>query len=129
METNRMRLGNWINPTFPMQIVSIFGDVVYADFKGNTGDVHEFENKFIKPIPISEEWLLKCGFKRNVDQDGFVRMDLKLWDSLFDKFITDQSVNFNKVFLNLGSKEIELNFIHEIQNIYLELERKELIIK
>ncbi len=76
--------------------------------------------EYLKPIPITEEWLLKFGFKK--DNHGFV---------LHDKM--SLSIHFSK---ELGfvpcwqdfvlSIKYNLKYIHQLQNLYFALTQKEL---
>lgn len=54
MKCNELMVGDWIAERygFPMQVVSVGKDYLYADFEGNEGDVVEFDDKDYKPCPI-----------------------------------------------------------------------------
>lgn len=88
----------------------------------------------IKPIPLTEEWLLKFGFKK-------YKSSIKYKNSkqMFFSFgrgnrfkircTTDMNgkncIDFNHTFANCGN----LDFVHELQNLYYALTKKELTIK
>jgi hypothetical protein len=63
MNANELRLGNWVHPQFPMQVVDIYKDEIQCNFEGNQGDVWDFNPKDLDGIPLSEEWLEKFGFE------------------------------------------------------------------
>src|SRR5690606_23920088 len=67
MKPADFRIGNIITDEngFEMYVVGIGEDWLTADFDGNQGDVWEFDfkNSFPKPVELTEEILLKCGFK------------------------------------------------------------------
>ena len=73
IKTNELRIGNFvsINNGFEMLVHSIFqNDTVYLDFIPpliNEADVWEEDYKDLIAIPLTEEWLLKFGFKLNMD--------------------------------------------------------------
>ena len=59
-------IGNWFHVNgYPMYVDSIFRDTVYLEFEGNEGDVWEENIKDLKPIPLTDDILLKAGFEKN----------------------------------------------------------------
>lgn len=70
---------------FPMQVVSVGTDYLYADFEGNEGDVFEFYEKYMpKPIPLTPEILEKNGWvnkkeKGWMQKGNFGNSPLMLW--------------------------------------------------
>ncbi len=56
MKANELRIGNWVEITQPKK--GIYTTVEQSTFSTN------IENNF-KPIPLTEEWLLKFGFTNN----------------------------------------------------------------
>jgi hypothetical protein len=64
MNANELRLGNWVHPQFPMQVVSIYNDEILCNFEGNEGDVWEFNPKDLDGILLSYQWLANFGFKK-----------------------------------------------------------------
>ena len=115
IESNQLRLGNWVYNThnIPMVVKTIGIDYIYVDFKNNPGDLLEFNtyNPF-KPIPLTEEILLKCGFEK---KDGlFVFNNVVIWSR-------------NDIFNYEGLKYIKS--LHQLQNLYFALTNKELNIE
>ena len=74
----------------------------------------EGELDYITPIPLTEEWLLKFGFKQN--------KKYKYWE--FGKFIIDQ--NFTLCDIDI---KVTIKYLHQLQNLYFALTEKELEIK
>jgi hypothetical protein len=71
--------------------------------------------KFIEPIPLTEEWLLRFGFKKN--RAGCSMKGLKItFDS--DEKIFWVDYNFTGT--------CELRYVHQLQNIYFALTGNEL---
>ena len=117
MTARELRIGNYINPKFPMQVVNIFPDEVNADFEGNEGDVFEFKNEDIEGIPIDEYWLLRWKFKRQP------------WGLVRGRFLFKDGLNNRHKKLTmeiLSGFRIEVEFIHELQNLYFSLTGEEL---
>ena len=102
VKVREVRIGNYLeyNGTISQISNSDFIDQEFA----------EDENEFCDiPIPLTEEWLLKFGFKWN----GFE------WEieNLFIK------ADFS---MTLGSFKVKLESVHQLQNLYFALTGKEL---
>ena len=121
MTARELRIGNYINPKFPMKVVNIFPDEVNADFEGNEGDVFEFKNEDIEGVPIDEEWLKKINLV-SVGGD-FVRFN-KLRCFLLRR---DNSGYYYG--LPNNSMRTEVKFIHQLQNLYFALTGEEIEFK
>ena len=73
-----------------------------------------------KPIPLSEEWLLKFGFKYDKPHDLFSKygFDIQLLDDGIEFYIGEY-----------GSYFTLLNYVHQLQNLYFALTQTELELK
>lgn len=87
----------------------------------------------IKPIPITEEWLLKFGFEKregSVCDSFYIGLNPITHDWLFDlvwlKNMMDYSYEGNPFYKN-GHHEVK--YIHQLQNLYFALTQKELTCK
>ncbi len=93
MEAKDLRIGNWV----------LFGEAKMEidanDFKDC--DANGLMHQLYKPIPLTEEWLVK-----------FEQKDL-------DLFILEIEVNWN----------IKIKYVHQLQNLYFALTGEELTIK
>lgn len=79
-----------------------------------------------EPIPLTEEWLLKCGFEINrqtkeenniwrcYSEEGFFEVE-----QIGDGFFLDDNDCYGT----------ELNYVHRLQNLYFALVGEELIFK
>jgi len=115
MKSTDFRIGNLI--------VDYKGDVVPID----SGDllamaqceIAKKEVEFIQPVLLTEEWLIKFGFKRqNNAWNGPHKNDFSLWNPK-------------------GEEEIKMNdtvlcprtdYVHQLQNLYFALTGEELIL-
>lgn len=74
---------------------------------------------FLKPIALDEKWLLKLGFTKEINEDDF---DYWLIDEFDNDFLWEHSNGFC---YNFG-KGYEINFVHQLQNLYFSLTGDEL---
>jgi hypothetical protein len=110
MNASELRLGNWVDPKFPMQVISIYKDEILCNFEGNEADPWDFAPKDLDGIPLTDEWLANFGFKK----EGMHQ----LWMSV-DFWVQETKVGF---FYN----GIEIKHVHQLQNLYFALTGKEL---
>ena len=130
MEAKELRLGNYIEWSGNIH------KVIAIDLQGVFIKKKNLQLRFIKtikPIPLTEEWLLKFGFKRHGGDyynDIIILKNVVCFDTgrVFDAFEI-------KIFPNeLGSAQevegmLEISYVHQLQNLYFALTGKELIIK
>lgn len=75
--------------------------------------------EYLQPIPLTEEWLLKFGFKKLftlAHQDSCYRIDLfriDLFGEYFDLWHDNHPI-------------ISIEYVHQLQNLYFALTNKEL---
>jgi hypothetical protein len=78
----------------------------------------------IDPISLTEEWLLKFGFEK-LDKTHFVIMQNDSFSSPFTITLDD-----NEIFkLDFQGFWYQLEFLHQLQNLYFALTNEELKIK
>lgn len=68
----------------------------------------------LKPIPLTEEWLLKFGYDL-ISENHYAFCGHLIW-SIEDRFYCDKN-------------GIQIKYVHKLQNIFLELKEEELTIK
>lgn len=124
MNVNELRRLNLVNYQGVVKIVnSISISMVGLSYRMNI-DEFEYANipiKNIKPIPLTEEILLKCGFE--YDTLDWLYLRRKRFN-----FCTDRSVNMGVVYVNINGCDLglELEYLHQLQNLYFALTQKEL---
>lgn len=108
MEAKDLRIGNWVN------------DDSCHDWQITLSD---FYNMYLDddcpftPIPLTEEWLVKFGFEK----DSFGCL-------YFGYFYYRKSLFYSSgEFSNIGLPNIQ--YVHQLQNIYFALTGEELTIK
>ena len=117
IKANELRIGNKVD---------YYGNIVTINYINDTdvgfSDYVPFDYPLfddINPIPITEEWLLRVGFKN--DDDGY---NLGLDNVLVIEFIEDyaQLATIEGGF----STGIDIHYIHQLQNLYYALTGEEL---
>jgi hypothetical protein len=111
MNANELRLGNW---------VCILGTEIYREI--NSLRLHEISiglENTLRPIPLTEDWLLKFGFK-------WKNQGLRL-----GSFCIRQEINSYVIYLSNESHntKVDLKHVHQLQNLYFALTGIELIKK
>ncbi|KUJ56436.1 hypothetical protein [Chryseobacterium aquaticum] len=89
----------------------------------------DVENYFeMKPIPLTQEWLLKFGFEKDneVDEiDGMLFVIFYIGDYIVEHWISEDIFNFTDD-CNL---KVQVSSVHQLQNLFFCLCGKELTIK
>ena len=135
MKTQDLRIGNYVYYEHTTHIVDgIYENKVYSWWVKNGEPVIEYEMKDIggtmvknpyrdvisqyEPIPLTEEWLIKLGFEKNITTD------------LYPTFSYDiLNVNDGIVYvLNYGFVN-HIKYVHQVQNLYFTLTGEELKLK
>ena len=106
---NELRIGNVVNI---IGIVPIQIDAQRILSFANGDDTY-------KPVPITEDWLLKFGFELRGIYYHFPNSYFKL----------EQYKNKNAYWLRSGTEDLDctrINYVHQLQNLYFALTGKEL---
>ena len=105
MKANELRIGNWVNNN-------------EEDYQITAATILHLErgDSTAKPIPITEEWLLKFGFE-NWDINAWInKISLHKQDGVYWHH-------------SYSGHEICLEYVHQLQNLYFALTGEELILK
>jgi hypothetical protein len=129
MEAKELRIDNWIKYNFKMQGWK-YVQVCANDFHNGFRD-DKFVSINYKPIPLTEEWILKFGFDKDSDND-YCFKGFHLEDRNIDTFLPVEKIlklkdNFGCWYV--GAYLRELKYVHQLQNLYFALTNEELIIK
>jgi len=113
MKINELRIGNWVLARLvPYQIDEM---EVKASGYGRIGLYHNYriDKGEVRPIPLTEEWLLKLGFENN---ELIAAHNKFIW---FKNHIGISGM--------LGVvKPVECKYVHQLQNLYFALTGEEL---
>ena len=121
MKANELRIGNYVKTKFskqrgkPIQINAIKSNlkgVYYGE--DMPGELEVWADiKWLKPIPLTEEWLLKFGFVKD-----------KLTN--YDWYKGDFEICLPSYFKYKESHIHNIKHVHQLQNLYHALTGKEL---
>ena len=104
MKATELRIGNWYDHNgIPKQVTP-----------NTIEEVWESERSWCKPIPLTEDILLKCGFRVNTfDGLPWYEKECLTLDFMFDFERHDASTN-------------RVHHVHQLQNLYFALTSEEL---
>lgn len=129
MIVEELRIGNWVSNihNIPMIVKAISENTVYVDFKGNAEGLFEFDKQEpFKPIPLTKEILLKCGFELK----GII---FRINNGLANQFNVNYSPSRNIYYYDSSRygiyTEVEIKHLHQLQNLYFALTNEELNIQ
>jgi hypothetical protein len=124
MKATELRIGNYVYDTL--------GKVNKIDLEAITYIVKEPHNQ-VKPMPLTEEWLLKFGFEKSDNEfytetfKGDNKSDyyfcIRINDNLCDLVICERVDEINNYSL-ICPKYIQ--YVHQLQNLYFALTNEEL---
>tara|TARA_R110000764_G_scaffold197250_1_gene282329 strand:+ start:398 stop:748 length:351 start_codon:yes stop_codon:yes gene_type:complete len=115
MEAKELRIGNYVNFEFHKDVggiekVGVFlSDIENLIYGGN-------KSKYYTPIPLTEEWLVKFGFKF-LNGYGF---------PMVGNYLQKEDGTY---WYNVNGNFIDIDHVHQLQNLYFALTNEELIIK
>ena len=127
MRVNELRLGNYVDfDGLSFTIKCISNNFIEAD-RGR-GKVR-FSINDLKPIPITEQWLLRLGFEKEKEQDKLLATYFYHKNNISRVEFSDKHGNlyWHDNYSSIYHKEIK--YVHQLQNIYFALIGEELEIK
>jgi hypothetical protein len=127
MKASELRIDNWIERLFEDESCGVEQCTVRTIWDVHKAETEPSNPKFqFKPIPLTEEWLIKFGFESRIETTyslGYSR-DYKV-HSL--NGFTYNSIQAAWWYHRLLDKQPE--YVHQLQNLYFALTGEELTIK
>lgn len=124
IKSNELRIGNYVYYQHPTTDLLVH-KIEWLDFK----EINEFPdiyNQYHKPIPITEELLLKKGFDKSNDLDKFYHLEiLNEWTRIY----FNPKHKLCTLSINQNDSCIKIQYLHELQNLVFSLTKKELDIQ
>jgi len=123
MKAQELRIGNLLQDV-DGNIVEVITVYANGNYEVNS-KIHQFtiiekDDNLIEPIPLTEEWLLKFGFEF---QKGFINDDY--WH-LKNLHLSKRFQPFNQQGALI---RYELQYLHQLQNLFFALTGEELELK
>lgn len=109
---NELRLGN---------LVLMNGKVIEMDRKMFHAVLMGFPGYHPEPIPLTEEWLIKLGFKKPTVRSKFGKYELTTCLFILSRKYTRNGYQ--------SEDRTEIKYVHQLQNIYLYGYGEELTLK
>lgn len=123
IQKNDLRIGNLVlvHNHYVAEVISI-GDKIGVKTVGEPkANIDYLDLEFISPIPINEKWLLDLGFgikeiypKNEIHPKGWI---------IYEK---DEFTITDDFRLQIFGKSVKIEYVHNLQNVYYAIERKEL---
>jgi hypothetical protein len=117
MKANELRIGNWYDENGATKQVN--PNTIEA--------VWVAERIWCKPIPLTEEWLLKFGCQRT-RQGWSISAEYSLYNP-FTEFDTPSSKYYGLVLNDKYVTTRAVQYVHQLQNLYFALTGEELTIQ
>jgi hypothetical protein len=118
IQANELRIGNLLFDAVKIQIeVCALGkDVLMAKDSGTS------RYEVVRGIPLTKEWLLRCGFVN--EKHGFWWINENF---VLGFLTTDDNFQAEYCFAGIGKWTVlDLKFVHQLQNLYFALTGTEL---
>jgi hypothetical protein len=115
IEARELRIGNYISSMYGEGAAVIKSIVEEKNWGGYfvVTENNKTSIKMINPIPLTEEWLIKLGFKKDkVDLATYYFGDFEIQLPVYLKY---KDAHLNKI-----------KYVHQLQNLYFALREKEL---
>lgn len=113
MKANELRLGNWISAE-PYGEFKIIGMTSFEDKTTLFKDLNYYPESTkienAKPIPLTEDWLLKFGFNKFPNQKRYDRDDF--WSC---------NLRYGNEW-HFEDLEMFIRYVHELQNLFFSVE-------
>ena len=127
IQSNELRIGNWVEWVFPnrnnqpnkFQFCEI--ESIRTSLVGVLGSAYGYDQ--IQPIPLTPEILEKCGFEKTN------RIDFGEPNPCYTNFSLSLMIRHNSYFIDWMGGNIEVKYLHQLQNIYFSLTGEELDVK
>ena len=120
MKATELRIGNWVEWSGNAHSVVIVGEGFVQFRKKNLEKLSKNEGE-IKPIPLTEEWLVKFGYavRKSLGFEAYEINDI--YTVYYNTTATPNG--FEMCF---GDFEIEIKWVHKLQNLHFALTGEEL---
>jgi hypothetical protein len=122
MKVNELRVGNFVMYADFETIFTVYSIEKYGFGVENNNEITWIGSEEIEPVPLTEEWLLKFGFKKTE------------WDNSNSYLFVTPECDYSIVVYSNGYLEIggmvmrKIDYVHQLQNFVFALSGVELTI-
>ena len=131
LKSNELRIGNYIQANGPiMEVKSINENEVSLYLHGSEADNWDEEIEKCTGVPLSPEILERCGFIKHVNSNKY--WVFYVLDNGFHVGFakhSEPSAGVREGVCYYGENYIELQYLHQLQNLLYALAGEELILK
>jgi hypothetical protein len=130
MKANELRIGNYINNEQRTELVRAVDNWriqchLLTDKKQET--LYEVSIHLIKPIPLTEQWLIDFGFKKDEDLGDIIYYQKEKYGVCLDHDeLVFYATRFKNEVYNIIYDDDIFQSVHQLQNLYFALTGKEL---
>lgn len=125
MKANELRIGNYVLKSLKSgngRKIEVKIDINDFIRICDGSEIYNFE-----PIPLTEECLLKFGFKETSDKDFIGGLYTRGKDGFY---INKETMSYCGIdYEGTIDDIVEINYVHELQNLYFALTKEELTMK
>lgn len=127
MNANELKIGNYVTIFGYDRVNEVTGIVPLVTDEGTINNYSIYTNiqswkiSMLRPIPLTEDWLLRFGFQEYEYQKGYFELeDLYICKRTFELCFYDSEYGVSGV-------DVSVKHVHQLQNLYFSLTGKELI--
>lgn len=133
IKANELRIGNLLSWIDDNEIVKVKGfyitNTIWVEYNYNENETDEIDCQLecLKPIPLTEEWLVKFGFEKDKAHNCYV---------LYEHDTIDLDLEFSCTLKNVtiggfctADEMKNCKYVHQLQNLYFALTGEELELK
>lgn len=119
---NELRIGNYLCGLKMEDPIRRINDSIQYNYQTERYELDCIGLEYFEPIPITEEWLLKFGFEWCNEVSGY-------FDNLHAIYLKYPKIQFHPFCTNDKDCWNEIEYVHQLQNLYFALTGTELVIK
>jgi hypothetical protein len=119
MDAKELRIGNYVDIDNTIQTIDMN---IMFDFDEGGWYIDDLHLTKVKPIPLTEEWLVRFGFVYCKNYDEYRYKEKTNWFGIF------KSEDDDWLFEKPNMSSVVLPSVHQLQNLYFSLTNEELII-
>lgn len=131
MESKELRIGNLVTTEWDKDeffVVTCIDDTDCSVILEDDGSQDEILLVVVKPIPLSEYWLVKAGFEKEEEYEFGVLICYRyiLETRKTNCVFTSNYSTEECIYVNYNQGGVDIEYVHQLQNLYFALTGTEL---